>query len=367
LKIYFPKSDFLKKAFLLLPIFVAGVFILFKLKSEELSLIPYHKQAQLISFSDRTESGKSEIHIIRKSKSVKFDYTLHPGNAYPFAGIVFSDSSGYFDLSGFNSLEIKLKASEGKKIGLYIGVYVEGFTDTSRIITFRYLEKFIDAKKITEVYKIPLSEFKTPTWWYQVNKISENNLPPVDFSKVHFINIQNCLLIGTGVKDQVEIEQMFFYKDHSSLFLYFLEFAGFYYLIYTIIWLALKRSRKKELVIKYEQVETLDLAYTGQEKIISFISANYSDSELVLDKIQKETGVSELKISSIIKKISGLSFKQYLNKLRLEEAKRLLRETELQISEIAYKVGYGNISHFNRVFKEATGQSPNDFRKKAHN
>jgi len=65
----------------------------------------------------------------------------------------------------------------------------------------------------------------------------------------------------------------------------------------------------------------------------------------------------------ILKKVSGLPFKQYLNRLRLEEAKRLLTQTDLQVSDIAYKVGYGNISHFNRVFKDHLGISPNDFRK----
>ena len=43
--------------------------------------------------------------------------------------------------------------------------------------------------------------------------------------------------------------------------------------------------------------------------------------------------------------------------------KRLLRETDRQVMDIAYKVGYGNISHFNRVFKEAENCSPNEYRK----
>ena len=74
-------------------------------------------------------------------------------------------------------------------------------------------------------------------------------------------------------------------------------------------------------------------------------------------------GIHERKISAIIKKKTDLNFKQFLNKLRIAEAKRLLLETDLQISEIAFKVGYGNASHFNRVFKLSENCAPNDFRK----
>jgi AraC-like DNA-binding protein len=47
----------------------------------------------------------------------------------------------------------------------------------------------------------------------------------------------------------------------------------------------------------------------------------------------------------------------------MTEAKRLLKESEGTISEIAYSVGYNNVTHFNRVFKTETGIAPGDFRK----
>ncbi len=46
----------------------------------------------------------------------------------------------------------------------------------------------------------------------------------------------------------------------------------------------------------------------------------------------------------------------------MEEAKRLLKETNQQISSIAFMVGYNNVQHFNRVFKEYTGIPPTLFR-----
>ena len=84
---------------------------------------------------------------------------------------------------------------------------------------------------------------------------------------------------------------------------------------------------------------------------------------LTIIDVQTAIGIHERKISAIIKKKTDLNFKQFLNKLRIAEAKRLLLETDLQISEIAFKVGYGNASHFNRVFKLSENCAPNDFRK----
>jgi AraC-like DNA-binding protein len=59
-----------------------------------------------------------------------------------------------------------------------------------------------------------------------------------------------------------------------------------------------------------------------------------------------------------------VQFKQYLNIVRITEARRLLMDTDRQISEIAFAVGYNYPTTFNRIFKEVTGISPSDFRKK---
>jgi AraC-like DNA-binding protein len=56
------------------------------------------------------------------------------------------------------------------------------------------------------------------------------------------------------------------------------------------------------------------------------------------------------------------TFSQYLIQLRINEAKKLLQETDLGISEIAYRVGFENLSYFNRTFKTSTGLTPRGFK-----
>ncbi|OZV67999.1 helix-turn-helix domain-containing protein [Winogradskyella aurantia] len=95
---------------------------------------------------------------------------------------------------------------------------------------------------------------------------------------------------------------------------------------------------------------------------------------LVLNEISNEHfGVSELadamhmSRSSLLRKIkkqTGLSASQFIRKVRLEEAKALLEETELTVSEISYQVGFSNNSYFIKCFREEFGFPPGETRKR---
>lgn len=81
-----------------------------------------------------------------------------------------------------------------------------------------------------------------------------------------------------------------------------------------------------------------------------------------LKKLRQDLKIPENKISIIIKDEFGVSYKDYVQDLRINEAKRLLASKEhLNINEVATLVGYGSISTFNRVFKERAGKTPGEF------
>ena len=64
----------------------------------------------------------------------------------------------------------------------------------------------------------------------------------------------------------------------------------------------------------------------------------------------------------VFRKAVGLTFTDYLGRVRVEEAKMLLLNPHLRVSEIAYAVGFQSLTHFNRVFRQLTGESPTRFR-----
>ena len=73
--------------------------------------------------------------------------------------------------------------------------------------------------------------------------------------------------------------------------------------------------------------------------------------------------MSEFNFNRLFKRATGVPPSQYLIKLRIDAARRLLRETQKSVITIANEVGYSSPSHFARLFRKETGISPSDFRR----
>ncbi len=69
----------------------------------------------------------------------------------------------------------------------------------------------------------------------------------------------------------------------------------------------------------------------------------------------------------LFKKEKGVSISRYLNGRRIEEARKLLLSDEVQVVDVAYHVGFENLTHFYRLFKQLTGMTPKEFRDQNRN
>ncbi|GAB3790446.1 AraC family transcriptional regulator [Spirosoma horti] len=72
-------------------------------------------------------------------------------------------------------------------------------------------------------------------------------------------------------------------------------------------------------------------------------------------------GMSESKLRRLFRQVFGLSLYAYYQTVRMQEAVRLLREAKLSVSEIGYQLGFENLSHFSRVFKQHIGTQPKKY------
>ena len=97
-------------------------------------------------------------------------------------------------------------------------------------------------------------------------------------------------------------------------------------------------------------------------KSAQYIDENFSKS-LTLDEIASKAGYSKSHFCYLFKSVMGKTYIEYLNEVRVSAAKRLLTETEMSISEIAYEVGYNSGANFNKNFKLITGVTPTSIRK----
>lgn len=97
-------------------------------------------------------------------------------------------------------------------------------------------------------------------------------------------------------------------------------------------------------------------------EITGYINSNYT-CKLSLSTISAQFFISPYYLSRTFKNVTGYSFIDYLNYVRIKEAQKLLRRTDLTIAEIAESVGYTSSTHFGRTFRKITGMSPLSYRK----
>jgi len=101
-------------------------------------------------------------------------------------------------------------------------------------------------------------------------------------------------------------------------------------------------------------------------EIKDFVHQNYH-KDLKLQQVAKVYFVNSVYLGQVFAKTVGMHFNEYLHSVRIEEARKLLRRTDLKILVIASKVGYSDSEHFVNKFKAITGCLPSDYRKKHHN
>jgi AraC-like DNA-binding protein len=85
-------------------------------------------------------------------------------------------------------------------------------------------------------------------------------------------------------------------------------------------------------------------------------------NDLSLTEVAKAVNTSTFYFCKMFKKATGLNFTDYISRVRIEKAKNLLINPNLRVSEIAYEIGFQSLTHFNRVFRKMTGQSPTEYR-----
>lgn len=101
----------------------------------------------------------------------------------------------------------------------------------------------------------------------------------------------------------------------------------------------------------------------GIVQSMDYIRFNYGNPELSFEDLCQETGISRSHLSTLFKQETGLSYKEFLNEVRISHAINLIETTEMKVQEVSDSVGFSNVEHFSRTFKDRTGISPSSFTK----
>lgn len=99
---------------------------------------------------------------------------------------------------------------------------------------------------------------------------------------------------------------------------------------------------------------------TNIQRIIQYVDQNYMEP-ISIKVLSYKYDISQVYLGQLFKRETGKNFPQYLNELRIEEAKKLFRTSNLKANEIAQKVGYSNPNYFYNIFKKYAGMYPSEF------
>jgi AraC-like DNA-binding protein len=100
------------------------------------------------------------------------------------------------------------------------------------------------------------------------------------------------------------------------------------------------------------------------EAAVKYVEANMERADLSVEELSRELGMSRVHLYKRMRQVTGKTPTEFIRILRLKRAAQLLRESQLNVSEIAYKVGFNNPKYFSNYFKEEFGVLPSIYQDK---
>jgi len=98
------------------------------------------------------------------------------------------------------------------------------------------------------------------------------------------------------------------------------------------------------------------------EQLTLYVESQLSNYDLEVAEICKANNISRTQLHRKLRTLTGLSTTQFVRKIRIKKARQLLKNTDLNITEIAYDCGFKTLSYFTRIFTKETGLSPTVYR-----
>ena len=125
-----------------------------------------------------------------------------------------------------------------------------------------------------------------------------------------------------------------------------------------LISLSQKGMRRSHIDPEPEEIRITPLDEKMIGKAVEYVSRNMDSPELSVEELASHMGMSRVRLYKKMKLITGKTPIEFIRVIRLKRAAQLLRESQLNISEIAYQTGFNNPKVFSRYFKEEFGILP---------
>lgn len=332
-----------------------------------------HKYA----FSDKMfDNGSSEILAYKvRDSSVYIQFKMGEKFKYPYAGFSLGPSltRQYYNFEKYDSIFVDIKTENARNVRLVIKTVQEGSNERHHSYPVRYSEYYINTEQDGFKGYIPLSDFKTPEWWFLESGVNRQMAPKIpNYKKVVDLSFFNSTLKDPSTAFSYTINEVRIQKSNRGYLLLCISF--FVGAVCIIVGFKVKALLTPKQEIQFihsippatkNPLGDENREITTTKLIETIIGTYYMNPGLTLKDVAKECAIAERDIAPCLKENTGLSFKQYLNKVRVDNARYLLTTTNEQVGQIGLTVGFNSFNNFTRVFKSITGQSPKAYRENA--
>ena len=122
-----------------------------------------------------------------------------------------------------------------------------------------------------------------------------------------------------------------------------------------------KFSGKLEQTEKVEPVQFESSDELFMKRVMAIVNKNLSNSDFNISQMVDEVGMSRTQLHRKLKEITGFSAARFMQNIRMQQAMKLLKEKKVNVSQIAYTVGFSSQTHFSTTFKQYYGVSPTEY------
>ena len=127
--------------------------------------------------------------------------------------------------------------------------------------------------------------------------------------------------------------------------------------------LQLKFGRNDQLESQVEEVALKSPDEKLLERVMKVINQNISNSDLSVDSIAAEVGISRVHLHRKMKELTGQTPHDFIRNIRLKQAARLLSNGDMNVTEVMYACGFSNLASFSTIFKKFYGMTPREYKK----
>jgi len=125
----------------------------------------------------------------------------------------------------------------------------------------------------------------------------------------------------------------------------------------------LREKYSREVILRPSDVTVNDYDATFLENCLRTVEENLSDSDYSVGQLQREVGMSRMQLHRKLKALTNQSATEFIRDIRLQKAAQMLEQRGVQVSEVAYAVGFNHLSYFTKSFKEKFGLTPSEYTK----